>query len=84
MVGLIKDWLAQAEEAEAAAALPVDCLGDAALLAIHHLFQARDAVGDGVLAQLNADVAPAHLVHHGNGGATIKQALRSAFSLSNC
>jgi hypothetical protein len=41
-------------------------------------------VGDGVLAQLNADVAPAHFVHHGNGGATIKQALRSAFSLSNC
>ena len=61
-VGFIKSQLAQPVEAEPAAALPANGLGDTTLLTIHYLAKARDAVGDGVLAQLDADVAPAHLV----------------------
>ena len=67
-VGFIKSQLAQPVEAEPAAALPAGGFGDATLLAIHHLFKARDAVGDGVLAQLDADVTPAHLMRNSSRG----------------
>ena len=60
---------AEPVEAKPAPALPADGLGDAALLAFDDLAQARRAVGDGVLAHLDADVAPAHLVCNGGGGA---------------
>ncbi len=53
---------AEAIEAKPAAALPVDAFGDAALLAFDDFVQARDAMRDRVLAQLNADVTPPHLV----------------------
>ena len=64
-----KDRLAQAVEAEAAAALPAHRSRDAALLPLDDLAQPRDAMGDRVLAQLDADVAPPHLVRHRRGRA---------------
>ena len=60
---------AEAIEAEAAAALPAAAFGDAALFAVNHLVQARDAMANGMLAHFNADVAAAHLVRYGGGGA---------------
>ena len=45
---LVKYGRAEAVEAEAAAALPADAFGDAALFAVNHFVQARDAMGDGV------------------------------------
>ena len=58
----IKHGRAEPVEAEPAAALPAYALGDAALLALYYFPETRHAVCDGVLAHLNADVAPAHLV----------------------
>ena len=66
---LVENRLAQPVEAEPAAALPAHRLRDAALLPLDHLAQPRDAVRDRVLAQLDADVAPPHLVRHGRGRA---------------
>ena len=66
---LVEHGRAEAVEAEAAAALPADAFGDAALFAVNHFVQARDAMGDGVIAHFNADVAAAHLVRYGGGGA---------------
>ena len=60
---------AKAVEAEATAALPADAFGDAALFSLNHFVQARDAVANGVVAHFNADVAAAHLVRDGGGGA---------------
>ncbi len=60
----------QAVVTEAAAALPVHGLGDAAgVLAVDDFLQARDDVGVAVLAQLHHDPAAPHLVCHGAGGA---------------
>ena len=58
---------AEREKAKATAALPVHGLADAALLAFDNLLQSRQAVRDGVLAHLDADPAPAHLVRDGGG-----------------
>jgi hypothetical protein len=58
----------QLHDAKAAAALPVHGGADAALFALHHLAQAREAVGDGVFAPLDADPSAAHLVGDGGGG----------------
>ena len=66
---LVEHGWAEAVEAEAAAALPADAFGDAALFAVNHFVQAGDAMGDGVFAHFNADVAAAHLVRDGCGGA---------------
>jgi hypothetical protein len=69
MAVLIEHRHAQAIEAEAAAALPADGLGYAALLALDDLLQPRHTVGHGVVAHLDADVAPPHLVGDGCGRA---------------
>ena len=60
----------QAEVAEAAAALPADCLGDAAgVVAVDDLLEPRDDVRVAVFAQFDHDPAAAHLVGDGAGGA---------------
>ena len=66
---LVEYGWAEVVEAEAAAALPADAFGDAALFAVNHFVQAWDAMADGVFAHFNADVAAAHLVCYGSGGA---------------
>ena len=66
---LVEYGWAEAVETEAAAALPADAFGDAALFAVNHFVQARDAMADGVIAHFNADVAAAHLVRYGGGSA---------------
>ena len=76
-VGFIKSRLAQPVEAEPAAALPADSFGYATLLTIHYLAKARDAVGDGVLAQLDADVAPAHLMCYSGCGPGAKKGIEN-------
>ena len=63
------------KEAEAAAALPVHGLADTALFTVHHLLQARQAVGDGVFAHLDADPATTHFVRHRRCGAGAKEAV---------
>jgi len=70
-----KHRLAQGEEAEAAAALPAQGLRNAAWFAGHYLLQARQAMGGGMLAHLDADIAPAHLVGHGGGGAGAEEGI---------
>ena len=71
----VEDRRAQAHKAKAAAALPVHRLADAALLAVNHLLQARQAVRGGVLAHFDADPAPAHLVRDGGRGAGAEEAV---------
>ena len=71
----VKNRRAQAHEAKAAAALPVHGLADAALLAIQHLLQARQAVRGGVFAHFDADPAPSHLVGDGGRGAGAEEAV---------
>ena len=73
----VEDRRAQAGKPEAAAALPSHRRADAALLAIHHLLQARQAVRGGVLAHLDANPAPAHLVGDGCGGAGAEEAVEN-------
>ena len=51
-------------EAKPAAALPSDAFRDATLFAVDHLFQPWRAVGDGVLAHLDTDVAASHFVRN--------------------
>ena len=75
---------AEPVEAKPAPALPADGLGDAALLAFDDLAQARRAVGDGVLAHLDADVAPAHLVRNGSGGAGAEEGVEDEVALVRC
>ena len=59
-----------ASAAETAAALPVHRFTDAALVAaVDDLAQAGDDVGVAMLAQLDHDPAPPHLVGDGAGGA---------------
>ena len=65
----VKNRRAQRHEAHAAAALPAHRLADAALLTRNDFLQARQAVGDGVVAHLDADPAAAHFVGDGGGGA---------------
>src|SRR3546814_7443057 len=60
----VEHRLAQPIEGKAAAALPTQSLRNPALLAVHHLVQARRAMGHGVLAHLDPDPAPPHLVRH--------------------
>ena len=43
--------------------------GNPALFALHHLLQAGQAVGDGMIAHFDTDVAPPHLVRHRRRGA---------------
>ena len=73
----VKNRRAQPHEAKAAAALPVHGLADAALLAIQHLLQARQAVRGGVLAHFDADPAPAHLVGDGGRGAGAEETVQN-------
>ena len=64
VVALVEDGRAKAAEPKPASALPADRLRNAALLAIHDLLQARHAMRHVVLAQLNPNPAPSHLVRH--------------------
>jgi hypothetical protein len=60
----------QAVVAEAATALPAHCFGNAAgVFAVDDLLQARNDMRMTVLAQLDHDPAPAHLVGDGASGA---------------
>lgn len=52
---------------KAAAALPAHRLADPALFAVDHFGHARCAVGDSMIAHLNPDPAPPHLVRYGGG-----------------
>lgn len=65
---LVEDRLAEPVEPESSAPLPFHRLRDPALLSVDNLLQSRDAVGDGVLPHLDADVPPSHLVRHGACG----------------
>src|ERR1700693_4050602 len=56
-------------EAESPAALPPHGLGNAALLALNDLSQARRAMRNGVVAHFDADIATPHLVCDGGGRA---------------
>ena len=80
VVGLVDDPVAplilfqqrrrQTQVAEPATALPIHGLADATLIrAVDNLLQARHDMGMAVLAQLDHDPAPTHLVRHGAGGA---------------
>jgi len=76
--------LPQPVEAKAAAALPVHLAGDTAPLAFHHLPQTGRAVRYGVLANLDADVAAAHLVGHGGGGAAAEKGIEHEVARVGC
>ena len=82
--GGVKNRRAQAGKTKAAAALPAHRRADAALLAGYHLLQARQAVRGGVLAHLDADPAPAHLVRHGGGGAGSEEAVEDEVAGVGC
>src|SRR3546814_7451855 len=69
----VEHRLAQPIEGKAAAALPTQSLRNPALIAVHHLVQARREMGHGVLAHLDPDPAPPHLVRHRRGGAGDEQ-----------
>jgi len=60
---------AELVEAEAASALPVHCPGNTALFSVYHFLQAWLAMGLGVFADLDADVAAVHFVSDCSGGA---------------
>ena len=60
---------AQPAKPEPAAAFPADRLRNAALLAVHDLLQPRHAMRHRMIAQLNPDPAPPHLVRHRRRGA---------------
>ena len=53
-------------EAESAAAFPAHGFGNAALFALDNLFQTRDAMRNGMVAHLDADIAAPHLVRDGS------------------
>src|SRR5690606_5598644 len=69
MAVLVEYRLTKAVEGEAATALPSHGLGNAALLAVDHLLQARLAVGDRMVAHLDTDIAAVHFMGDGGGGA---------------
>ena len=71
----VEHWSAEFHEAKTAAALPVHRLADAALFAVNDFLQARQAVRGSVVAHLDADPAPAHLVRDGGGGAAAEEAV---------
>jgi hypothetical protein len=73
--GFVEHRLAQAQVAEATAALPVHRRADAALFTGDDFFQPRQAVGFGVVAHFDADPPAAHLVGHGGGGAAADEAV---------
>ena len=75
---LLQQAWGQLIELEAAAAFPVLRLADAALVgAVGDHLQARIAVGVGVVAQLNADISPAHLLRHGRRGARTEETVEN-------
>src|SRR5690606_28425573 len=62
---LVEDGGAEPIEAEPAATLPAYSFRDAALLTLDDLVETWRAMGMGVLAHLDADVAATHLVRDG-------------------
>ena len=72
---LVEHGRAEAIEPEPAPALPTDPLGDPARFPFDHLAEARPAVGDRVLAHLDADPAPAHLVRDRGGGTRAEEGI---------
>src|ERR1700693_4875024 len=64
-------------EAESPAALPPHGLGNAALLALNDLSQARRAMRNGVVAHFDADIATPHLVCDGGGRAGAKKGVEN-------
>ncbi|WP_295884334.1 hypothetical protein [uncultured Thiohalocapsa sp.] len=77
--GPVEHRLAEPAEPEAAAALAADRLRDAALLPVDDLAQPRRAMGLGMVAHLDADPAPTHLVRDGG---RVKEAIGAATTLS--
>src|SRR5690606_19288980 len=71
----VEHRLAQPHEAKATAALPAHRLRDPTLFAFHDLLQAGQTMRARVLAHLDADPAPAHLVRHRGGGAGAEEAV---------
>ena len=72
---LVKHRVAQTIEPEAAPAFPAHGFGNPALLALNDFAQARGAMGDGVLAHFDADIAAAHFVGHGGGRAGTQEGI---------
>ncbi len=63
---------------EAAAALPVDGLGDAALVcAVADLLESGEAVGLAVVAKLDADPSAAHFMGYGCGCAGAEEGVEN-------
>lgn len=62
-------------ETEAATALPTRGGGNAALFASDDFLQAWTAMGSGMFAHLDADVAATHLVSDGRSGAGAEKAV---------
>ena len=62
---LVEDGGAEPIEAEPSAALPAHRLRNPARFALDDLLQTRRAMGAGVLAHFDADVAASHFVRHG-------------------
>ena len=75
--GFVKDRIAKAIEAEAAAALPAHGPRNAALFALDDLAQARGAMRHGMVAHFNADIAAAHFMCNGGGRAGTKKAIKN-------
>ena len=73
MALLVEHGGTEAVEPEAAAAVPAGRLGNAALFAVNDFLQAGDAMCNGVLAHLDADIAAPRLVRHRCSGAGAKK-----------
>lgn len=69
MAVLVEHRQTELVETEASPALPSNSLGNATLLALDDLLQPRHAMSQGVVAHLNTDVAPPHLVRNRCGRA---------------
>ena len=61
---LVEHRRTEAIVAKPATTLPADALGDTGLLAVNDFPQTRNAMADGVLAHLDTDIPPAHLMRH--------------------
>lgn len=72
------------QRAKAAATFPAHGLADATLFTVDYLVQPRQAMRERMLAALDADPAPAHLVRDGGGGAAAEEAVEDEVIWIRC
>ena len=78
---LVQDRLAKLVVAEPAAAIPLDRLGDSALLAVHDLLQPDCTMRLGVVAHLDADPPPPHLVRNRRSRPASQERIKNQIAL---